>query len=48
MAKKKDVDFEELQDIVAGAGLDTEKIVEEVIQNFRKVVLDLDLEKEEA
>ncbi|MBQ6355286.1 hypothetical protein IJJ18_02620 [Candidatus Saccharibacteria bacterium] len=47
-SKKKDVDFEELQDIVAGAGLDTEKIVEEVIQNFRKVVLDLDLEKEEA
>ena len=47
-SKKKDVDFEELQDIVAGAGLDTEKIVEEVIQNFRTVVLDLDLEKEEA
>lgn len=47
-SKKKDVDFEELQDIVAGAGLDAEKITEEVVENFKKVVLDLDLEKEEA
>ena len=42
-SKKKDVDYEDLQDIVANANLDAGKIVEEVIQNFRKEVQDLDL-----
>lgn len=46
--KKKDVDYEELQDIVADADIDAEKIISEVVENFRKVVLDLDLNKEEV
>lgn len=49
ISKKKGVDYEELQDIVADSNLDTDKIIKEEVEGFRKMVLDLDLDaKEEA
>ena len=46
-SKKKDVDLEELQDIVADAEIDKEKIVSEAVESFREEVRGLELNKKE-
>ncbi|MBQ3306178.1 hypothetical protein IJH02_01950 [Candidatus Saccharibacteria bacterium] len=48
-AKEKNVDYEKLQDVVAEADLDMEKILEKVVPEFRQKFLDMELkEKAEA
>lgn len=42
-AKDKNVDYEKLQDIVAGADIDMAKILEEVSVNFREKFLNMEI-----